>query len=96
MANKQYLERLQTVIRHLHGADSRHVESVTVLERFQGKTVWDGNVETFELLNHPKATRCYAWSDLAEREQITAVLELPPVRNANDAVKAYIVKRANG
>lgn len=50
------------VIHQLHGADSRLVESVPVLETFQGKTVWEGVVELFDLLNLPKANRCYAWS----------------------------------
>ncbi|MDB6055484.1 MAG: hypothetical protein JWN25_3007 [Verrucomicrobiales bacterium] len=31
---------------------------------FQGKTVWQGNVEVFDLRNHPKVQRCYPWSHL--------------------------------
>jgi hypothetical protein len=61
---------------------------------FQGKTVWDGIVERFEVLNHPNAKRCYAWSDFApKQEHITAVLELPPVKSALDTVKVYIVQQ---
>jgi hypothetical protein len=30
-------------------------------EKFQGKVIWDGNVEVFELSEHPKAKRVYAW-----------------------------------
>ncbi len=33
-----YLEELGDVIRRLHGADAKHVESVPVKEMFQGKT----------------------------------------------------------
>ena len=93
--NKEYIERLQMVIRQLHGADSKHLGAADVLEAFQGRTVWEGRVELFELLNHPKAKRCYAWSNHdPENEQMTAVLEVPPVKNANDAVKVYIVNQA--
>jgi len=93
--NKEYIERLQMVIHHLHGADSKWLESIPVLETFQGKTVWEGDVELFELTNHPKAKRCYAWSDEhPQNEQMTAVLEFPPVKNANDAVKVHIVQQA--
>ena len=94
VANKEYVERLQMVIQHLHGADSTWRESVPVSETFQGKTVWEGTVELFDLRNHPKAKRCYAWSDHdPANEQISAVLELPPVKSANDAVKVHIVRK---
>jgi hypothetical protein len=49
---------LQDVIRRLHGVDSKHVQSVPVKETFQGKTVWEGIVEVFELKGHPKPQGC--------------------------------------
>ena len=80
---------LQMVIQQLHGADSAWLESKYVNESFQDKTVWEGKVE------YPKATHCYAWSNHdPQNEQMTAVLELPPVKSANDAVKVYIVNQA--
>ncbi len=95
MASKEYIERLQMVIQHLHGADLKWLESVPVLETFHGKTVWEGDVELFELNNHPKAKRCYPWSDEDPKsEKMTAVFELPPVKNANDAVLVHIVQQA--
>lgn len=57
-----YLEELRDVIRRLHGVQATHVESVPVREVFQGKTLWDGIVEVFDLKGHPTATRIYAWS----------------------------------
>jgi hypothetical protein len=64
-----------------------------VVERFQGKTVWDGEVEVFDLKGHPLATRCHAWSykDDEGKEHYTAVLGLPPVDSAQVAVKAALV-----
>ena len=42
-----------------------------------------------------EAKRCYAWSNHdPAHEQISAVLELPPVKTANDAVKVHIVQQA--
>jgi hypothetical protein len=52
---------LQDAIQHTHGCGSRHVETVPVRETFQGKTVWDGSVEVFDLIGHPKANQGYAW-----------------------------------
>ena len=45
-----YIEELQDVIRKLHGTDSTHVETVPVKEVFNGQTVWEGEVEIFDLL----------------------------------------------
>jgi hypothetical protein len=47
-----YIEELQDVIRHLHGGEATHVESVPVKEVFQGRTIWEGIVEVFELRGH--------------------------------------------
>ena len=96
MANKEYIERLQMVIFELHGCDSRHVESVPVHEVFRGETVWNGIVEVFGLVGHPKAKRCYGWS-YGEPEEFITILEIPPVVDAQSAVKvgvAYQIKKA--
>jgi hypothetical protein len=38
------------------------VETVPVIERFQGQTVWEGEVGVFDLSGHPKASRGDAWA----------------------------------
>jgi len=94
VANKDYIARLQKAISHLHGTDSKHVESVPVHEVFRGKTVWKGIVEVFDLTNHPNAKRAYAWSYMEgknnETEQFVAVLEIPPVDSPQTAVKIAV------
>ena len=87
------IDALREVILELHGCLSKHVSTVPVHETFQGKTVWRGEVEVFDLIRHPKAKRCYAWAyqDDDGKTQYTAVLELPPVKSAQDAVRAAIV-----
>lgn len=78
------------VIRDLHGCGSNHVASVPVREVFNGKTLWDGTVEVFDLKAHPKAKRCYAWSHLDKpddsQQRFVAVLEIPPVTSPETAV----------
>ena len=96
MANREYIERLQQVIFHLHKADSKWVESVPVHEVFLDKTLWEGDVEVFDLIGHPKAKRCYGWT-YGEPEEFITILELPPVTDAQSAVKvgvAYQIKKA--
>lgn len=89
VANKiEYIERLQMVIHQLHGCDSEWRETVPVTEMFMGKVVWDGEVEVFDV-KHKKAHRAYAWSD--SDGNFTAVLGIPPVIGAKNAVRVSIV-----
>ena len=91
-----YLQELQDVIRRIHGVDSKHIASVPVKEVFQGKTVWDGIVEVFDLEAHPTAFRVYAWAhdtdDPANPRRHVTVLHTHPIKSAEDAVRAAIVQ----
>ena len=85
------IEELQTVIRKLHGSFATHVETVPVKETFQGATVWEGKVEVFDLQDHPKASRVYAWTHDTDdpempRRSVT-VLHIPPATSPLKAVQ---------
>ena len=90
------VQRLQQVIRNLHELDSEHSESVAVVERFEGQTVWDGRVEVFSVRGHPHAARAYAWTytDDDGREHDVAVLAVPPIDTAEKAVRATLAAHA--
>jgi hypothetical protein len=96
MTVSSYIAELQGVIRKLHGVESTHLESVPVKESFQGKTVWDGIVEVFELHGHPKASRVYAWGHETESpdrpKRHVTVLHIHPVTSPLEAVRAAIVQ----
>jgi hypothetical protein len=93
----EYIAELQAVIRQLHGAKAMHVESVPVKESFQGKTVWEGIVEVFDLQGHPAASRVYAWAHATDNpkhpKRHVTVLHIPPVVSPETAVKAAIVQQ---
>ena len=92
MIDAKYQAALVKAFRDLHGCEAKHVETVPVIERFQGKTVWEGEVEVFALTGHPKASRGYAWAyDREKGSEVVAVLELPPVISPKTAVQAAIV-----
>jgi len=78
----------QKAIRATHGAGSRLIERVRVVEDFEGERAWEGEVLVFELEGHPSASRCYAWEVGGE---VTAVLGVPPVDGPRAAVRAAIV-----
>jgi hypothetical protein len=91
-----YISELREVIRRLHGVDSRHIESVPVTETYQGRTVWEGIVEVFELRGHPKAQKVYAWAHDTDHPTIqkrhVTVLHIAPVTSPLLAVRAAIVQ----
>jgi hypothetical protein len=87
------VKRLQQAIRDLHGLDSEHVEPVPVQEIFQDKTVWQGTVDVFRVRGHPQAQLAYAWSYQDDDGTLhhVAVLGVPPINSAQDAVKAAVM-----
>jgi hypothetical protein len=91
----EYIEELRDVIRHLYGVEATHVESVPIKETFQGKTVWEGVVEVFELQGHPKAPKVYAWAyetDNPKKPKHVTVLHMGTVTSPLLAVRAAIVE----
>jgi hypothetical protein len=67
-------------------------------ETFEGKTVWEGVVEVFDIEGHPTAKRCYAWHhkiDHSWKRKFFAVLHQGPVKSAQDAVRAAIVAESH-
>jgi hypothetical protein len=87
---------LQDAIRHMHGVESQWLYSVAVNEVFEGAQVWKGEVQIFELLEHPTAKLCYAWSEAStgNNRRFFAALHVPPINGAAGAVRASIVADA--
>ena len=91
-----YIDELCEIIRKLHGATATHVESVSVREKFNGQTIWDGIVEVFDLHGHPGTHRVYAWShetdDPSDARRHVTELHIPPVVSPVTAVRAAMVQ----
>lgn len=87
------IEHIQDAIWQTHRCASAHIQSVPLVERIREKVVFNGTVEVFDLINHPKSRRCYAWMnrDAKGEESYVAVLEIPPVSSPRTAVLASIV-----
>ena len=95
-----HIDELRDVIRRLHGVESTHVASIPVKETFQGRTVWDGVVEVFDLIGHPTASKLYAWSHATDdpetpRRSVT-VLHSHPITSPVLAVRAAILQELRG
>ena len=90
-----YIEQLRDAIRRIHGVETTHVSSVPVKETFQGKTVWEGIVEVFDLHGHPTASIVYAWThkpESTESPRHVTALHVDPVTSPELAVRAAIVQ----
>ena len=89
------ITELKDAIRATHGCESLHVKSVPVVEQFEGHIAWQGRVEVFDLIGHPKAKRAYAWTDRdGDQNKTIAVLEISPVDSPQSAVKVAIASKA--
>jgi hypothetical protein len=92
--NQDYIAQVGVAVSQLHNCGTVWRETVPVKEVFNGKTIWQGDVEVFDLYGHPKAKRAYAWSHLDgkndERMRYVSVLEIPPVNSPETAVKVAI------
>ena len=87
--------QLRNTVQTIHRCKAERVKSVPVIETFWQKVAWDGVVEVFRLVGHPKARRCYAWSYTEGKEtRFVTVLEIPPVESAQTAVRAAIASEA--
>jgi hypothetical protein len=91
-----YIEEIQAVFLKLHGCTAKYIETVAVLEEFQGQTVWQGEVEVFELFGHPTAQIGYGWGHSEgandQGRRYIAVLQLSPVDSPQTAVQAGIMQ----
>ena len=91
------IEELRKAVEYQHPCRASWLKSELVRDTFQGKTVWNGIVQVFELTDHPFAKLCYAWSSPVERSEkrrFFAVLQSPPVETALDAVRSSDYSRA--
>jgi hypothetical protein len=95
-----HIDQLREVIRRLHGVESSHVASVPIKETFQGRTVWEGIVEVFDLIGHPSASKLYAWSHATDDPENpwrhVTVLHSHPITSPLLAVRAAIIQEFRG
>lgn len=95
-----YQDEPAEVIKHLHGSDAVYVETVPVKNLFNGQTVWEGEVEVFDLTDNPNASRVFAWAydreDPDKPTQHVTVLQIPPATTPENAVRASIVAQFKG
>jgi len=89
--DEAYANQLKRLIETQHGAKSTFSKSVRVHRSGQAQSGWDGMVHVFELNNHPKAKRAFAWSSPISGSgtpRFFAVLQMDAITTPLQAVKA--------
>jgi hypothetical protein len=82
---------LREAVQRIHGCPATYRRTERVRETFEGGVAWTGDVAIFDILGHPTAMVCYAWStqsDASERPRYFAMLKGGAVRSSLDAVRA--------
>jgi hypothetical protein len=83
--------QLKRVIEIQHGAKSTFVKTVKVHYPGAAQAKWDGMVHVFDLNDHPKAKRAFAWSSPISGSgapRFFAVLQAGQIATPIQAVKA--------
>jgi hypothetical protein len=86
-------EQLKQAIEAEHGGSATFVRSVPVHHSHQGRTLWNGAVQVFDLVDSSQgAARAYAWSQgLADgSRKFCVVLEGGAVTGPREAVNAFL------
>jgi hypothetical protein len=86
-----YIQNLTEAVAALHGCGCSHSGTSRVVEFYQGRKVFEGDIETFTLVGHSKAKEAFAWAfHNGVEPQYLAVLKIPPIGDPSDAVRAAI------
>jgi hypothetical protein len=95
MASYNYFEELRKAIQAEHGCSSEHETTCLVRANLDDPTAGGCAVEIFRLIDHPSASRCYAWGYyVREKFNPAAILALPPIDSPQSAVQAAVSKKA--
>lgn len=87
-------EAFERAFKDLYHCAARHLETVPVVETFNGNVIWEGEVEVFNLVGHPETDTGYAWGySQGGKFEITAVLKLPPAISPKTAVQTALIQK---
>lgn len=87
---------LEAALTRRYGTRATWVETTPAWEPVGGG-IWNGEVETFDLENHPEANQCFGWIEppvaLGREPRLFTELRVGAVQTADDAVRASVTRR---
>jgi hypothetical protein len=98
-----YLEEARVAVETSHKCEAIYLRTAPVRETLRDKSTWEGNVEVFLIIGHPKAKRCFVWGYPNEERggkfDFVTMLGLLTVTSPETAVRAAMaaaIKQAKG
>jgi len=95
MNYREYRETVQNAIENRAKCPAVYQGTQPIKFSMDGKVLWNGKVEVFQLKDHPQAKQAFGWgfeNDKKKWEYIT-VLGVPPLDTPLAAVKGYVAAR---
>jgi hypothetical protein len=84
---------LKETVEERCGCACRHAGSAHVRELGAEGLMWEGEVQTFELIGHGHATQCYAFIVQQAGRPMRRVTALsPPIKSAEWAVRVFLMR----
>ena len=91
------VDQLRNAVEAKHGGRATFVRSVPVHHSAQGKTLWNGAVQVFDLADNAEgATRAYAWSQGQSdgQRRFFVIVNSGTVTGPREAVRAFLAEGA--
>ena len=95
MDYREYRDELLTAIENRAKCGAVYLQTQPVKLSMDGKALWKGKVEVFQLKDHPLAKLAFGWgveNDQKKMEYVT-VIGIPPLDSPLSAVKAFVASR---
>ena len=87
------MRALKETVEERYGCACRHAGFGRVCEQAEGGLMWEGDVQTFELIGHAHAKLCFAFTvghGVGKIQQVTALS--PPIKSPEWAVKVFLMR----
>ena len=95
MSYREYRESVQEAIENRAKCPAVYLNTQPIRFSMDGKVLWDGKVEIFQLKGHPQAQQAFGWgyeNKMKKMEYVT-IIGIPPLDTAMAAVKGYVASR---
>src|SRR3954453_862391 len=87
-------KKLKAAVERHYGGPAHLAYIDAVSPMLQARPVCEGMVFVFDLAGHPDTDRAYGWASPVGKDgerQLHAVLHIPPIASAQDAVRCVLV-----
>ena len=92
MEYSEYKRNLLNAIETRAKCDAVYVQTQPVKYSLDGKTLWRGKVEVYQLKEHPQAKQAFGWGYSTSNGKIeyVTVIGVPPLDTPLAAVKGFV------